>query len=106
MSDVSAFWVHTAQVETYTGNGPRGAQYAPASTVNGFLDDGASLRLGDGAAETVAATRFYTDLSHVDLFPPGSRVSCNGRSMHVTTVRRRDGGAILAGVSHLEVELQ
>lgn len=106
MSDLGSLLdLHAATVETYTGAGPRGATYAAPVTVRGFLDDGASLQLGGGAAETVAVTRFYTDLSNKAALVVGSRVTCNGRSAHVTTVRLRDGGSLLAGLSHVEVEL-
>lgn len=106
MTDLAPFFMHTASVETYTGRGTRGDTYAAPVTVAGFLDDGASLQLGGGAAETVAQTRFYTDIANAAVFVEGSRVTCNGRASHVKTVRRRDGGSLLAAVSHLEVELQ
>ena len=105
-SELSEFWIHTVTVETYTGKGSRGDTFAAPVPVTGFLDDGSTLQLGDGAAETVAQTRFFTDIANAAAFVDGSRVTANGVQSRVKTIHRRDGGDLLPGISHVEVELQ
>ena len=97
--------LHTASVETFTGATPTGDGYAATVEVQGFLDDGTLLSRDPGGEQIVAKSVFYTDLANVAVFAPESRVTCNGRQMQVTQVHRRDGGSILAPVSHLEVWL-
>lgn len=99
------FNVHTATVEPYVGATPTGDGYGTAQSVSGFLDDGLVLTGAAGGEVLVAKTIFYTSLGNVALFTPESRVTCNGRHMQVTSVRRRDGGSLFGNVEHLEVDL-
>lgn len=96
--------MHSASVEPYLGSSPSGPRYGAPVTVPGLLDDGLMQTPEAGGAQLVSKTTFYTDLANVDSFPVNSRLTCNGRKMVVTQVRRRDGSWILAGASHLEVD--
>lgn len=101
----SLFFTMTATVEPYLGAGPTGDLYGPPQPCQGFLDDGLMLReQSDRGEELVSRTKWYTDLSNVDLFPNQSRVTVNGKQAQVTAVRRRDASGY-GGPSHLEVDL-
>ena len=104
MSALSAFWVHTATVETFTGAGPTGDTYAAPVAVKGFLDDGVVLVQSSAGEQLVQKSIFYAALSDADKFVPESRISVNGRAAQVATVRRRDGGT-LGLPDHCEVDL-
>lgn len=104
MTTVSLLFLHTATVQPYLGSSPTGPRYGAAVTLAGFLDDGLMQTPEAGGVQLVNKTTFYTALANVDSFPVNSKLSCNGRDMQVTAVRRRDGGWLLGAASHLEVE--
>lgn len=104
MTGVSMMFMHAATVEPYLGSSPSGPRYGPAVTLAGLLDDGLMQTPEAGGSQLVSKTTFYTDLGNDASFPVGSRLTCNGRSMIVTEVRRRDGGSLLSAASHLEVD--
>ena len=104
MSAISAFWIHTATVETFTGAGPTGDTYAAPVAVKGFLDDGI-IRVQSSAGEQLEQKSiFYAALTDAAKFVDESRVTVNGRACQVTGVRRRDGGS-LGLPDHVEVDL-
>jgi len=103
VSALSAFWVHTATVETFTGAGPTGDTYAAPVDVKGFLDDGVVLVQSSVGEQLVQKSIFYAALSDADKFVPESRVAVNGRDAQVSVTRRRDGGT-LGLPDHIEVE--
>lgn len=110
---IELFMIHTASVETYQGAGPTGPVYAAPVDVPCLLEDG--LVLAGGASGTggssasgqqwVNKTTLYTYLDKAAVLTVSSRLTCNGRSMIVTGMRRKDGGDILADVTHLEVDV-
>lgn len=102
---VRELFIHTATVSTFTGSGFSGDQYAAPVDVSGFLDDGLVLESTTAGERLVSKTMFYTGLENVAVMVPESLVTCNGRNMQVRSVRRRDGGSLLAPASHLEVDL-
>ena len=102
---LALFAVHKATVETYTGATPTGDGYAAPVSVLGFYDDGLVRVQSAQGEQLVQRSRFFTDVSHVDLFKPESRFTCNGRSSQVSVVHRREAGSTWAQVAHLEVEL-
>ena len=104
MSAISAFWVHTATVETFTGAGPTGDTYAAPVVVKGFLDDGVVLVQSSVGEQLVQKSIFYAALADADKFVPESRVAVNGRDAQVSVTRRRDGGT-LGLPDHIEVDL-
>jgi hypothetical protein len=104
VSAISVFWVHTAAVETFTGAGPTGDTYAASVDVKGFLDDGVVLVRTSAGEQLVQKSIFYAALSDADKFVPESRITVNGKSSQVSTVRRRDGGS-LGLPDHIEVDL-
>lgn len=101
---VAALFMHEAAVEPYLGSGPTGPRYGAPVTLSGLLDDGLMQTPESGGVQLVSKTTFYTALSNADVVPVNSRLTCNGRSMVVTEVRRRDGGWLLGVASHLEVD--
>lgn len=104
MSNVDLLFMHAATVEKYLGSGPTGPSYAAPVTLSGLLDDGLEQTPEAGGVQLVSKTTFYTDLANADVVPVNSRLTCNGRKMIVTQVRRRDGGWLLGAATHLEVE--
>ena len=104
MTGVGLLFLHTATVEPYLGGSPTGPRYGSPVILPGLLDDGLMQTPEAGGVQLVNKTTFSTDLGNADSFPVGSRLSCNGRSMVVTAIRRRDGGSLLSEVSHLEVD--
>ena len=104
MSALSAFWVHTATVETFTGAGPTGDTYAAPVVVKGFLDDGVVLVQSSVGEQLVQKAIFFAALSDAGKFVPESKVTINGAETQVSTVRRRDGGS-LGLPDHIEVDL-
>lgn len=101
---IEAFFVHTAEVQTFKGTGPRGDLYGDAVHVACFLDDGAVLTPVAGGEQMASKTVLFAALSDADKFVPQSRVTCNGRAAQVVTVRRRDSGP-LGLPDHVEVDL-
>jgi len=99
-------FMHTATVETFLGNTPTGPSYADPVQMSGLLDDGVIVEDSPGGKQLVNSTKFFTDLSNAEALTPESRFSCNGRSMIVDSIRRRDGGSLLAAVTHLEVAVR
>jgi len=104
VSAISAFFIHTATVETFTGTGAGGDTYAAPRDVKGFLDDGI-IRVQSSAGEQLEQKSiFYAALTDAANFVDESRVTVNGRACQVTGVRRRDGGS-LGLPDHVEVDL-
>jgi len=104
VSSISAFFIHTATVETFTGAGPTGDTYAAPVDVKGFLDDGVVLVQSGAGEQLVQKSIFYAALADADKFVPESRIAVNGRDAQVSAVRRRDGGT-LGLPDHIEVDL-
>jgi len=78
MSAISAFFIHTASVETFTGAGAGGDTYAAPRDVKGFLDDGI-IRVQSSAGEQLEQKSiFYAALSDAAKFVDESRVTVNG----------------------------
>ena len=104
MSALSAFFIHTASVETFAGTGAYGDTYAAPVPVKGFLDDGVVLVRTGTSEQLVQKSIFYAALADADKFVPQSRVTVNGRVTWVSAIRRRDGGS-LGLPDHIEVDL-
>lgn len=106
MSNVDLMFMHEAVVEPFLGTTPTGKSYGPPVTLSGLLDDGLMQTPTEGGYQLVSKTTFFTHLSNADSLPVGSRLTCNDRQMTVSGSRRRDGGWLLAGASHLEVDVE
>ena len=104
VSTISAFFIHTATVETFTGAGPTGDTYAAAVVKKGFLDDGVVLVRTAAGEQLVQKTIWFGPLSDAAAFVPESRVTVNGRAVQVSAIRRRDSGA-LGLPDHIEADL-
>lgn len=103
MAAIPAFLLrHTAVIEPYEGSGGLGDVYGDPVTVRGFADDKRRLVRDATGEQVVSETTFYCRLDTVA--PPGSRVTVNGRTVHVIQALRRDGGG-LPTPDHLEVVL-
>jgi hypothetical protein len=82
-SDLDEFFVHTAKVETYLGEGSNGSVYAapvvlsPSSTPpNGvFADDSRKLVRNSTGEQVISETTLYTSIDNVALFVEKSRVT-------------------------------
>ena len=104
VSALSAFFIHTASVETFTGAGAYGDTYAAARDVKGFLDDGVVLVRTGTSEQLEQKSIFYAALSDAAKLVAGSRVTVNGRGAWVSAIRRRDGGS-LGLPDHIETDL-
>ena len=102
---IDAMFLHEVSVETLTGPTPTGQSFAAPVTIRGWLDDGLMVTSAPGGEQFVSRTMLFTHLGNASLLTPGSRVTCNGQTMQVDAVRRRDGGGLLDSVAHLEVDL-
>jgi hypothetical protein len=100
------FYSQTVSVETYTGAGETGDDYAAAVTVTGLLDDGLLLKTDGPTGDTVqSVTVFYCPLSEGPKFVPQSRVTTALGVMQVDRARHRQASPIFGNVEHLEVRL-
>ena len=104
MSAISAMFVHTATVETFTGAGPRGDTYAAPVDIKGFLDDGVVLVQSSVGEQLVQKSIFYAALEDADVFVNESKVTVNGLDSQVSETHRRDSGP-LGLPDHVEVHL-
>lgn len=107
---ISDFYGDTVSVETFTGPGEFGDEYASPVDVSGLLDDGLRLLTkssndGQKTGDVVeSASVFYCDTSHAALFVTQSKVTANGNVMQVVATKRRQAN-LLGDVAHLEVHL-
>lgn len=104
MVALASMFIHTATVETFAGTGAYGDTYMAPVQVQGFLDDGVVLVSTGTSQQLEQKSIFYAALSDAAKFVPDSRVTVNGRQAWVSSVRRRDGGA-LGLPDHVEVDL-
>jgi hypothetical protein len=103
-NELDEFFVHTAKVETYLGEGSNGSVYAapvtlsPTSTPpNGvFADDSRKLVRNANGEQVVSETTLYTSISNVGLFTEKSRVTILGDS---------DGDEITPGRAALVIKV-
>lgn len=92
---------HKVGVEPLLGNGGKGPQFGPKTTIRCFVQNGQRLTRGANAEQiTASATvRFRPDVK----CPVGSRVTfADGRTGIVLVANQQDGGR-LPVPSHLEV---
>jgi hypothetical protein len=100
--DLADFWVHTATVETLTGSGAYGDQFAEMvllspdnTTPNGcFIDGKRSLVRNANGEQVVSSTTLYTPIANAGLFTPDSRVTTGGVVSRVITVNANDSGSL------------
>lgn len=93
----------TVSVQTYLGSGARGDKFAAAEDVEMFISEGNQLVRAVNGDQTVSATRLFNDLTFAEKFPPGSKVTVNGRPTTVISlVRARTG---IPDVDHVRVVL-
>ena len=103
--DLSMFWIHSASVETYAGDGAYGPTYSAPATTRCFLDDSIKLVRNNAGLEVVSSTTVFAPASSAAMFLPESRVTANGKVSKVITVNAMDGDA-LGLPSHVQVSLQ
>jgi hypothetical protein len=106
VSDFDDFMVHTVTVDTYTGEGMFGTQYAPTSgPVQCFKDDTRKLVRSAGGDQVVSETTLWImDKTTKALFVPESIVHLPDRDATVISCGDHDSGD-LALPDHLEVAL-
>jgi hypothetical protein len=88
--DISDFYVHTAQVETWEGAGAYGDVYAAPVTVNCFAEDKIQLVRAKDGQQVVSGSTLYMAAPDGDLFVPDSRVTVDGRVSYVITQNTND----------------
>lgn len=121
-NDFDEFFVHTAKVETYLGEGSNGAVYAAPVILspgdnppNGvFADDSRKLVRNATGEQVISETTLYTSIDNVRLFTAKSRVTMMSdpdgdditppRAALVIKVNANDSGA-LDLPDHLAVSL-
>ncbi len=88
--DISDFYVHTAQVETWVGTGAYGILYASPVTVVCFAEDKIRLVRAKDGEQVVSGSTLYMAVTDGALFPPDSRVTVDGRVSYVITQNTND----------------
>lgn len=109
MSDIDLFWIHTATIETFQGDGVTGPVYAAGVSITCLLDADEQLVLSPtGEQVTSSSTMLYTAISNAALFTPGTRVTSTvlggDNTAKVLKVNPLTSGA-LALPDHVEVSL-
>jgi hypothetical protein len=88
--DISDFYVHEAQVETFAGAGAYGDVYAAPVTVSCFAEDKIRLVRAKDGEQVVSGSTLYMAVTDGALFPPDSRVTVDGRVSYVITQDTND----------------
>lgn len=109
MSDLDKFYVHTATVQTYIGEGAMGPTVAAAVTIPCYVDDTTRLVVSATGEQVAAATTIYAAPSYGVLFTVGSMVTSSAfgdpaRAARVINQNNLSSGA-LALPDHVEVHL-
>lgn len=106
MSELAEFMVHTVTVQPRLGGGGMGDVHGDPVDVDVFVDDRRRLvRAADGTEVVSESTVHDVDLTHADLFTPGSLVTLpSGRVATVIVLAVHDSGP-LGLPDHLEVAL-
>lgn len=100
------FMTDTVVVETQTGEGGLGDQYAAPVRVVGSLSYSRQKVLNAAGAEVVSEATFYTDLDARALFVPDSRVTLDdGSQTYVLSIQPQTGGPA-PWLAHLQVTLR
>lgn len=73
--DMDEFFVHTAKVETFLGDGSNGPRFAAPVTVACFADDARRLVRSSPTEQVISETTLYTSIDNVRLFVEKSRVT-------------------------------
>jgi len=103
-TDLDAFWVHSASVETLTGSGAYGDVFAAAVVIACFVDDSRKLIRNTMGQEVVSESTLYTSILNSALFTPDSKVTVLGdadndeltpaRAARVIKVNANDSGGL------------
>lgn len=101
---ITDFYIHTVTVETYTGAGSHGPQYAAGVVVAGFLDGAEKVLFSKEGIQSLSGSVFYCDPSNQGLFTLNSRVSTPNGVARVASVNAYNSGA-LGLPDHLMVKL-
>lgn len=94
MSDLDAFWVHTATIETFTGAGAYGDVFASPVTVSCFVDPSRRLIRNANGEQVVSESTLYTPVTNAALFTNDSRVTVNGVVARVVKVNTLTSGVL------------
>lgn len=110
--DLDDFWVHTITVETFTGVGQNGDNFAAPVTLspdntppNGVFVDGGQKVARTATGELVVMNApLFAPIAAAPLFVEKSRVTFNGKQSRVLAVTIHDSGS-LDLPDHVEVTL-
>ena len=89
-------------VETRTGHGPRGDQFASPVTRTVIVEDGRQLVRDATGEQVVSETTLYDRLDAASLYAVGSKVAVGNRTARVIVAKRRERDD---DVEHVEVAL-
>jgi hypothetical protein len=102
---ISDFYIHTVTVQTFTGTGSHGPEYAPGVQVDGFLDGAQKVLFSKEGIQVLSSSTFYCDPSNQALFTINSLVTTPSSGVG----RVRFANAYLSGMlglpDHLLVKL-
>lgn len=101
MAALNRYFVHTAEVERYEGEGSFGPQYANAESVPCWLNWSSELAMGSDR-NTGSGSGQVLVPSDADI-PMKSRVTVDGRTAHVTSVQEL---RTPRGIHHKRVTLE
>lgn len=73
--DITDFFVHTVQVETFAGTGANGPVYEQPATVTCYLDSSSMLVRSGTGEQVVSSSRVYCAVADAWRFTPDSRVT-------------------------------
>lgn len=106
MADIPAWLLpHSVVVETYRGTTGLGDTWDPPEELHSVKVDETRRFVRDTRGdEVVSETTIYARLHRADRFPPGSKVTTNGRTAIVISCKRHDDGGA-GGWQHVEVVL-
>lgn len=101
---IARLFTQTASVEPFLGTGTAGPRYGTAVTRNCFIDDARKLVRANSGEQVVSMTTILDAVDAVDLYPPQSRVTVNGRIAFVISINLRASAGPLSA-HHVQVNL-
>ncbi len=80
------WFIHTATVETLTGESAYQDVFAAPSTDTGYLEGSTKLVRDQTGAQVVSSSTWYTALGNAPKYTPDSKVTAGGRTSRVIGV--------------------
>lgn len=80
------WFIHTAVVETLTGESAYGDLFAAPASDAGYLEGATKLVRDQTGEQVVSSSTWYTDLANAPKYTPDSKVTAGGRTARVVGV--------------------